>query len=117
MDLFLVSLQLLGVVELLVTDIAFHRRGPPVMNSKRTQLSPMRLSCTTRVLCVLLHLRDVPPSRVLIFAGQQSATQIRRTTNMRAMPDDERERPPINPRREEVKQQLAMLQTKAKALA
>jgi hypothetical protein len=35
---------------------------------------------------------------------------------MRAMPDDERERPPINPRREEVQQQLAMLQAKAKAL-
>jgi hypothetical protein len=38
-------------------------------------------------------------------------------TNMRAMPDDERERPPINPRRQEVQQQLAVLQTKAKALA
>jgi uncharacterized protein HemX len=37
--------------------------------------------------------------------------------NMRAMPDDEVESPPMNPRRQEIEQKLAVLETKAKALA
>lgn len=36
---------------------------------------------------------------------------------MRAVPDDERERPPMNPRRQEVQRQLAVLEARAKALA
>jgi hypothetical protein len=36
--------------------------------------------------------------------------------NMRAMPDDEMERPPID-RRQEVERKLAVLETKARALA
>jgi hypothetical protein len=36
---------------------------------------------------------------------------------MRAMPDDEVERPPVNPRRQEIEQKLAVLETKAKMLA
>jgi hypothetical protein len=36
---------------------------------------------------------------------------------MRAMTDDEMERPPMNPRRQEVEEKLAHLETKARALA
>ena len=36
---------------------------------------------------------------------------------MRAMPDEELQRPPVNPRREEVQRQLAVLEMKAKDLA
>src|ERR1700674_70597 len=40
-----------------------------------------------------------------------------RRLKMRAMPDDEMERPSVNPRRQEVEQKLAVLETKARALA
>ena len=36
---------------------------------------------------------------------------------MRAMPDDEVDRPSVNPRRQELEQRLAMMETKARVLA
>lgn len=72
----------------------------------------MRLTSKTPLLCVLLHLRDAEASRVLILQDKNQEDM-----NMREIPDDERERPPINPRRQEVQRQLAVLETKAKALA
>ena len=36
---------------------------------------------------------------------------------MRAMPDEELERPPVNPRRQELEQRLAQIETKARMLA
>jgi hypothetical protein len=36
---------------------------------------------------------------------------------VRAMPDDEMDRPPVNPRRQELEQRLAVMETKARDLA
>lgn len=65
---------------------------------------------------LLLHLRDLPASRVLISAGKNLEAENLEERKMHAMPGTEVERTSMSPR-QQLEQTLVLIETKARDLA